>query len=773
MHLLGTFVVLCAILDVVSPLVTTATTKLPTTTTRLVTTTTTKLPTTTTRLVTTTTTKLPTTTTRLVTTTTTKLPTTTTRLVTTTTTNLPITAARLVATTTTNEESILINDPFWNQFLSFRLQSPFTTAHSKLLDESCLIYLQQFVLNNPKTNNYGTLIEVFNRLANVIRDEYNNNIIIHQTYNSLFILRLITKYFIEIDSEQNFYPYFLPQDISTERISLMTIFVDTLFRTTIMLPVDSSTYGLHLEVLNTLLSLLSIQMCAKEAIFISSIYSIFMHRLDPLLISEFTRTLLEHFIKQIECPPFLAADSTDGSKNESGSLFKIGQTVASSLWSVVTLGMSSSSTSTATEGTATSIDSIKDLRNRHLSNQSIHLLLILSNHFTNDIHRNPYRLALLHFTDTQDSPTNLPDSEPLPWFSIDYHRLYDVLCQTVHTDQSTLLLYLLLHRNQHFKAYVISRTNIDQIVLPVLRVIYTSAEQNSHHIYMSLIILLILSEDDFFNRTIHDIKLKKLTWYTERSTNEISLGGLLISIVLRTIQYNMARMRDKYLHTNCLATLANMSSQFQNLHTCITQRIISLFNALSRKHSKVLDLIQQQSRQEHTASSSSTIITNNIQIIASNDENFNEYVQDLSIIEDVMRMILEIINSCLTHTLQYNVNLIYALLYNREIFDYYRTHPSFQDILQNIDIIITFFTEKIDQLKYRSAEYVKETLETTVKQFPLDRLKRFPDLKFKYVEEEQPEDFFVPYVWSLVYKSCNLHWSSESVLGLKQQSLNS
>jgi hypothetical protein len=28
-------------------------------------------------------------------------------------------------------------------------------------------------------------------------------------------------------------------------------------------------------------------------------------------------------------------------------------------------------------------------------------------------------------------------------------------------------------------------------------------------------------------------------------------------------------------------------------------------------------------------------------------------------------------------------------------------------------------------------------------------LQRFPDLKFKYVEEEQPEDFFVPYVWNL------------------------
>ncbi len=46
-------------------------------------------------------------------------------------------------------------------------------------------------------------------------------------------------------------------------------------------------------------------------------------------------------------------------------------------------------------------DTLIDLHNHHLSNQSIHLLLILSNHFTNDVHRNPYRLALLHFTDTQ------------------------------------------------------------------------------------------------------------------------------------------------------------------------------------------------------------------------------------------------------------------------------------------------------------------------------------------------------------------------------------
>lgn len=32
--------------------------------------------------------------------------------------------------------------------------------------------------------------------------------------------------------------------------------------------------------------------------------------------------------------------------------------------------------------------------------------------------------------------------------------------------------------------------------------------------------------------------------------------------------------QDKYLHTNCLAALANMSAQFRSLHQYAAQRII-------------------------------------------------------------------------------------------------------------------------------------------------------------------------------------------------------
>lgn len=61
--------------------------------------------------------------------------------------------------------------------------------------------------------------------------------------------------------------------------------------------------------------------------------------------------------------------------------------------------------------------------------------------------------------------------------------------------------------------------------------------------------------------------------------------------------------------------------------------------------------------------------------------------QDLNVIEEVIRMMLEIINSCLCSSLHHNPNLVYALLYKRELFEQFRTHPSFQDIMQNLDTV--------------------------------------------------------------------------------------
>ncbi|XP_055088618.1 dymeclin isoform X15 [Symphalangus syndactylus] len=341
-------------------------------------------------------------------------------------------------------------------------------------------------------------------------------------------------------------------------------------------------------------------------------------------------------------------------------------------------------------------------------------------------------------------PSSIPHA-----FQINFNSLYTALCEQQTSDQATLLLYTLLHQNSNIRTYMLARTDMENLVLPILEILYHVEERNSHHVYMALIILLILTEDDGFNRSIHEVILKNITWYSERVLTEISLGSLLILVVIRTIQYNMTRTRDKYLHTNCLAALANMSAQFRSLHQYAAQRIISLFSLLSKKHNKVLEQATQSLRGS----------------LSSNDVPLPDYAQDLNVIEEVIRMMLEIINSCLTNSLHHNPNLVYALLYKRDLFEQFRTHPSFQDIMQNIDLVITFFSSRLLQAGAElSVERVLEIIKQGIVALPKDRLKKFPELKFKYVEEEQPEEFFIPYVWSLVYNSAvGLYWNPQDI----------
>lgn len=65
-------------------------------------------------------------------------------------------------------------------------------------------------------------------------------------------------------------------------------------------------------------------------------------------------------------------------------------------------------------------------------------------------------------------------------------------------------------------------------------------------------------------------------------------------------------------------------------------------------------------------------------------------------------MILEIFNSCLSNQLTSNPNLVYTLLYNKELFYPFKNNRAFDDILHNIVIIIDYFSQ---QLSEKAQEY--------------------------------------------------------------------
>ncbi|XP_065746212.1 dymeclin isoform X7 [Phocoena phocoena] len=596
-------------------------------------------------------------------------------------------------------ESVSENDPFWNQLLSFSFPAPTSSTELKLLEEATISVCRSLVENNPRTGNLGALIKVFLSRTKELKlsAECQNHIFIWQTHNALFIICCLLKVFIYEMSEEELQLHFTYEEKSPGSYSS-----------------DSE------DLLEELLCCL-MQLITDIPLFLP--YT-----------SKLVKTLLYNFIRQ-EKPPPPGAHVFPQQSDAGGLLYGLASGVATGLWTVFTLGGVGSKAAAAPEVSSP------------LANQSLLLLLILANLTDAADAPNPYRQAIVSFKNTQDSspfPSSIPHA-----FQINFNSLYMALCEQQTSDQATLLLYTLLHQNSNIRTYMLARTDMENLVLPILEILYHVEERNSHHVYMALIVLLILTEDDGFNRSIHEVMLKNITWYSERVLTEISLGSLLILVVIRTIQYNMTRTRDKYLHTNCLAALANMSAQFRSLHQYAAQRIISLFSLLSKKHNKVLEQATQSLRGS----------------LSSNDVPLPDYAQDLNVIEEVIRMMLEIINSCLTNSLHHNPNLVYALLYKRDLFEQFQTHPSFQDIMQNIDLVITFFSSRLLQAGAElSVERVLEIIKQGVVALPKDRLKKFPELKFKYVEEEQPEEFFIPYVWSLVYNSAvGLYWNPQDI----------
>ncbi|NXB10043.1 DYM protein, partial [Cnemophilus loriae] len=639
-------------------------------------------------------------------------------------------------------EPISENDPFWNQLLSFSFTTPTNSADLKLLEEATISVCKSLVEKNPRTGNLGSLIKVFlSRTKELkISAECQNHLLIWQAHNALFIICCLLKVFISQMSEEELQLHFTyeekagPSSYGAECEDLIEELLCCLIQLIVEIPLLDITYSISLEAVTTLIVFLSCQLFHKEILRESIIHRYLMHGRCLPYTSRLVKTLLYNFIRQERSPPpgtHVFQQQTDGG----GLLYGIASGVATGLWTVFTLGGVGSKASAQLEQCSP------------LASQSLLLLLVLANLTDAPDTPNPYRQAIVSFKNTQDN-TAFSSSNPHA-FQINFNSLYTALCEQQKSDQATLLLYMLLHQNSNVRTYVLARTDIENLVLPILEILYHVEERNSHHVYMALIILLILTEDDGFNRSIHEVILKNITWYAERVLTEISLGSLLILVVIRTIQYNMTRTRDKYLHTNCLAALANMSAQFRSLHQYAAQRIISLFSLLSKKHNKVLEQATQSLRGS----------------LGSNDSPLPDYAQDLNVIEEVIRMMLEIINSCLTNSLHHNPNLVYALLYKRDLFEQFRTHPSFQDIMQNIDLVISFFSSRLEQAGAElSVERVLEIIKQGAVALPKDRLRKFPELKFKYVEEEQPEEFFIPYVWSLVYNSAvALYWNPRDI----------
>uniref|UniRef100_A0A7E4VAF6 Dymeclin n=1 Tax=Panagrellus redivivus TaxID=6233 RepID=A0A7E4VAF6_PANRE len=644
------------------------------------------------------------------------------------------------------------NDPFWNHLFSFN----FTIDESKRCTQkefydSLQDILQSFLYNAPTTGNFATLVKVFLRRHSEldISASCDNKIFIWQTANSLIIMRYLFTFFLQRLSQVEFAHHLEPKaadndsdgdsviedDADDEYANVAERLLGTLVDVVVSIPVNESTLRLHAEVIRVLLVLLSPTLFEENVS--EDVYFLkLLMNMSPKA-NEFMRVLFSNYLHHTEVVP------TELKETPSESIVL---SVASSIWSSFARTVSLDTSPVEPKPDITS-DVYPKQTLANLSNALI-LSLVCYNKYDGKL--NPFKMALEKCTNSQEvsSLTNLEAS-----FRIDFSEMYVRFCDSCTESLPMLLLYMLIHRNTGFRNFILARINLENLVVPIVRALnegISATEFRTHcrHTYLAMIVLLIFSEDNFFCKIVHETIIKNIDWFhSDRVISEITLGGLIILVCVKTVHLNTARMRDRYLHQNCLAALANMSAGFRDLPASVCQKIVGLLETMTRRHVKLIQMMRENAEEceDHE------------------DSQGYDLHQDITALEEGIRTVLEMINACLTHNLRHNSHLIYSILYNRHLFEQFHNHPMFQDLVWNIYMVINHFATVVSDSKSTSVSAVHEVIAQAALQWPTDKLKKFPDLKFKYVEDENTVDFFVPYVWRLVCSTSGVYFPLESV----------
>uniref|UniRef100_A0A0N4ZBI6 Dymeclin n=1 Tax=Parastrongyloides trichosuri TaxID=131310 RepID=A0A0N4ZBI6_PARTI len=679
-------------------------------------------------------------------------------------------------------ECISPNDPFWNKLLNFDYQVDECLVEkvhqfNDYIKDPCI----QLFKNCEKNGNIATLVKVFLRRANNL---YDMDLSVDKYYllltsNALLVLRFIFGHFInestdklleeiinfDYDNDSEHYESDFNDDVIYQNLSHELI--SNLINIIINVPVNEYSSSLHIETIRVILVLLSSELFTQD-VHKPSIFAKYLLTEDNL---EKTNTLIyylfRNFLVHTEYLPYSESARLRHENDSGGSyVLAFGYALLKSVKNTFT---------EVGDGTDNLNDpfSSSDTEDRELSLSSIscNLLLYLVCRSNDVFSNNPFLSALEKFGNAQEISTN----EGV--FTIDYTHLYNHLCKFVHKQSVMLLFYMLIHKNEGFKNFVLSRINLENLVVPILKVLNGADYENkrlifesnldevsthsvdepisvlrkSHHIYLSLINILILTEDDFFGKIIHETFIRDVNWYLpSKHIREISLGGLIALVIMKVIHMNTIKTRDRYLHTNCLAALANISGNFKNLDPYVCHKLTSLLILMMKKHVR---LIQNMRNIEEECAEK-----------AGDDcENSSIYHYDIIALEEGIRTILEMINSCLCNNLRSNPHLIYYMLYRREIFDQFRDHPMFQDLSDNVFSVINHFSLKLGNINDKSVDDILKSIEEHSLTWPTDRLKKFPELKFKYVEDENTDEFFVPYIWRLIASYSGIYFKNSSI----------
>jgi len=368
--------------------------------------------------------------------------------------------------------------------------------------------------------------------------------------------------------------------------------------------------------------------------------------------------------------------------------------------------------------------------------------------------------------------------------ALNFESLFESFGRTLHTEVGSLLLYTLLQQSEKFAESLVVRSDLDTLVLPLLRTLYFSSQSNTYlardyashkkkastnvldirscpfrsqsQLYVIIILLLLFSQDLSFGRdAFRRIQVPHVLWYKERQLRQINLGSVLFLTILRSLMFNLQRLHDPFILSNCCAILSNLSAATTDLHEYAAMRLVSVAILVMKRHSK-LSVSSTKESQNGTENE---------------DDDLNTPLGRYS---EVAHSLLSIISDCLCpRRIEHNLQVIYAIVYHQadfaKIFKGNR-YPSRQ--VERILKIAKAASTLIQEASARSAPKALNVLESEVESLKsvVEKKRRnrdsMGDYTFTYEEDADPESFFVPYVWEVmvcVVTSSSIEWKKNDI----------
>eukprot|EP01063_Lacrimia_lanifica_P009770 TRINITY_DN16651_c0_g1_i1.p1 TRINITY_DN16651_c0_g1~~TRINITY_DN16651_c0_g1_i1.p1 ORF type:complete len:723 (+),score=200.23 TRINITY_DN16651_c0_g1_i1:43-2169(+) len=172
--------------------------------------------------------------------------------------------------------------------------------------------------------------------------------------------------------------------------------------------------------------------------------------------------------------------------------------------------------------------------------------------------------------------------------------VFNAFCRpaALENPEMVLLLYTLCIENAAFLEHVVRSAEVGRLVIPMCRLLANveALWEMPASLYVLMSTLLILSQQRGFAANVHLEAEPCVDWCKEMGRlKDITSGSLLLLMLARIVQHNVAKGMDVYVSKQALSIISNLGGDVRNVHVAAAQKLVLLTVFLGRKLQKAPD----------------------------------------------------------------------------------------------------------------------------------------------------------------------------------------